>query len=54
MRIGRTIIVPAIVTLGLAGATLAASATAVTAAHVSSVQVQAQGPVAAPGVLFHS
>jgi hypothetical protein len=56
MRIGRGIIIPAIVTLGVAGSSLAFTmAPAATAAvHTSSVHVAAQGPLVVPGVYCHT
>jgi hypothetical protein len=44
MRIGRAIIIPAILTLGVAGSTLAVTAAPAVAAHVSNVHVVAQAP----------
>lgn len=45
MRIGRAIIIPAILALGAAGSILAASATPVSAAHARSGHVQAAIPM---------
>jgi len=53
MRIGRVIIIPAILALGVAGSSLAASASVTASAHVSSVHAQAQGYVS-PYVFLHS
>jgi hypothetical protein len=44
MRIGRAIIIPAILTLGVAGSSLAVTATPMAAAHTSNVHVVAQAP----------
>jgi hypothetical protein len=55
MRIGRAILIPAILTLGVAGSTVAAIATPVAAApHASHVHVLAQGNLPVPGVYYHS
>jgi hypothetical protein len=50
MRIGRTIIIPAILALGAAGSILAGSAMPVAAGHAPSVHVQA---VAISGMYYH-
>ena len=52
MRIGRAIIIPAIATLGVAGATLAGTLAPV-AANAASVQVLAQGPAAVGQLYYH-
>jgi hypothetical protein len=51
MRIGRIVIIPAILALGLAGSTLAAAA--VPGAHLSDIHAQAQG-YASPDVYMHT
>ena len=53
MRIGRAIIIPAIVALGVAGSTLAVTATPLAAAHTSNVHVVAQAPVGS-NVFLHT
>jgi hypothetical protein len=53
MRIGRAIIIPAILTLGVAGASLAVTATPMAAAHTSTVHVVAQAPVGS-NVFLHT
>jgi hypothetical protein len=42
MRIGRAIVIPVILTLGAAGASLAGTATPVAAVHVTDIHVVAQ------------
>jgi hypothetical protein len=55
MRIGRAILIPAILTLSVAGSTLAATATPAAAGpHVSNVHVLAQGNLPGPDVYYHS
>jgi hypothetical protein len=54
MRIRRAIIIPVILTLGLAGSSLAGTAAPSAAAHMSSIHVQAQGSAAVPRVFFHT
>ena len=51
MRIGRTIILPAIIALAITGSTLASSAITITAEHGTSVHVQA---AAKPPLYYHS
>ena len=53
MRIGRAIIIPAIIALGVAGSVLAGSAMPVTAGPASTVQVQAAASSATPNVYYH-
>lgn len=53
MRTGRAIIIPAIIALGVAGASLAGTAMPATAAHPTNVQVQAQAPVSALQIYYH-
>jgi hypothetical protein len=53
MRIGRTIIIPAIVALGVAGAVLAGSEISAAAVHVSASHVQVTASSANPDVLYH-
>ena len=52
MRIGRALTIPAIVTLGMAGSILAATATPVAAAQTAVVHVH--GTHAIPGVYYHA
>jgi hypothetical protein len=54
MRIGRTIIIPAILTLSVAGAVLAGSEISTAAVHVSSTHVQATASSANPDTLYHN
>jgi len=53
MRIGRSLILPAIVALGVAGSAAAGVAIAVPATHASSVQVRAAGTAANPQMFYH-
>jgi hypothetical protein len=50
MRIGRTIILPAIIALGIAGSSLATSAITVTAEHAATVPAH----TAQPYLYYHS
>ncbi len=52
MRIGRAIIIPAILALGVAGSILAGSAAPVAAVHAPGVHVQAAAP-AGPDIFYH-
>jgi hypothetical protein len=52
MRIGRAIIIPAILTLGVAGSTLAATAMPAAAAQVSHSHVVTLSYVSGPDVFF--
>jgi hypothetical protein len=54
MRIGRAIVIPVILTLGVAGASLAGTAASATAAHVSDVHVVAAGGHTNSGTLCHT
>jgi hypothetical protein len=54
MRIGRVLTIPAIVTLALAGWTLAGTVAPATAAHVNTVHVVAQGPIVKSGIYYHT
>ena len=58
MGIGRAIIIPAILALGVAGSTVAGSAIAVAGGHlhpyVSSTYAQSIGPAANPNIYFHT
>ncbi len=53
MRIVRTIIIPAILTLSAAGSIAVGSAVPAVAAQASSVQVVAAASTAHPNVFFH-
>ena len=53
MRIGRAIIIPAILALSAAGSILAGSAVPVVAAQASSVSVLSAAPAATPYVYYH-
>jgi hypothetical protein len=58
MGIGRSIIIPAIIALGVAGSTVAGSAIAVAGGHlqthVSGTHVQADGLTAIPDIYWHA
>lgn len=58
MRIGRAIIIPAILALGVAGSAVAGSAIAVTSghlpAHVSGTHVQTNYAAGNPNIYFHT
>jgi hypothetical protein len=53
MRIGRTIIIPAILALSLAGAVLAGSENSAVATHPSGAYVHAIASSAIPDVRYH-
>jgi hypothetical protein len=53
MRIGRVIIIPAILALGVAAAALSASEMSATASHASTVHVEASVS-ANPDTFYHS
>ncbi len=53
MRIGRTILIPAILTLSVAGSILAGSAISSASAHAPSVHVQASASVGSTDVFYH-
>jgi hypothetical protein len=52
MHIGRAIIIPAILTLSVAGTALAATATPAAAAQVSHTHAIAQSDISGPDVFF--
>ena len=58
MRIGRVVIIPAILALGVAGSTVAGSAIAMasvyTHVHTSSSHVQSKDASADPNIYFHT
>jgi hypothetical protein len=54
MRIGRAIIIPAILALGVGGSILAGSAAPVAAVHAPSVHVQADAAPTGPYTFYHS
>jgi hypothetical protein len=54
MRIGRAIIIPAILALGAAGTILAGSAMPIAAGHAPSLHVQAASSSAAPNLYYHA
>lgn len=54
MRIGRTLIIPAILALGVAGSTVAGSAIAVAGGHVSGTHITAKGSASSPDIYFHT
>jgi len=58
MRIGRAIIIPAILALGVAGSTVAGSAIVAVGSqlhpHASSTQAQSNGPASNPNIYFHA
>lgn len=53
MRIGRVIVIPAILMLGVAGSSLAGTATPAAAVHMSNIHVLAQGPGGSPDIMCH-
>jgi ABC-type phosphate transport system substrate-binding protein len=53
MRIGRSIILPAIVALGVAGSAVAGAAIAIPATHATSVQLRADGSSTNPNMFYH-
>ena len=53
MRIGRTVIIPAIVALGLAAAALVGSEISGAPAQASGTQVQVTAYPAGPDLLYH-
>jgi hypothetical protein len=53
MRIGRVIIIPAIVTLGVTGSILVGPAISVAAGHAPVAHVLADSSSAAPGIYYH-
>lgn len=53
MRIGRAIIIPAILALGVAGAVLPGAETAMAAGHTTSVHVHTTIPLIVSGTFFH-
>ncbi len=53
MRIGRALIIPAILALGAAGSILAGSAMPVAAVHAPSVHVQAVTVSSVPNMYYH-
>lgn len=58
MRIGRVIIIPAIVAFGVAGSTIAGSATALasvhTKVHSTGVYINPYGGAVAPFIFYHA
>jgi hypothetical protein len=52
MRIGRAVIIPAILALGVAAAALAGTEMATTATHASSTQVHVSADSSNPNVMF--
>lgn len=54
MQIREAIIIPAILVLGLAGASLSGSEIAAAVGHATSVHTQATATVAAPLTVYHS
>jgi hypothetical protein len=58
MRIGRVVIIPAILALGVAGSAVAGSAIAMASVpshvHVSGSHVQAMGASADPNIYYHT
>ena len=53
MRIGRALIIPAILALGVAGSILSGSAMPVAAVHAPSVHVQAVTVSSVPNMYYH-
>jgi len=54
MRIGRAIIIPAVLALGAAGTILASSAATATAAQASTAHGQMSSTLVQPGLYFHA
>lgn len=54
MRIGRAIITPTILTLGVAGAALAGTAVPTVVTQAVSIQVLAQGPTANYQIYYYA
>ncbi len=54
MRIGRAIIIPAILALGVAGSALSSSAIAVASVNAPGVHVQVSAASAGPQTFYHS
>ncbi len=54
MRIGRALIIPAILALGLAGSAMAGSAMVAAAGHAPSVHVQATTASAHSNTYYHT
>lgn len=53
MRIGRAIIIPAILALGVSGSILAGSAASVAAVHTPTVHVQSAAASTSPDLVYH-
>ena len=53
MRIKRTIIVPAVLALGVVGSLLSGSAMSAAAGHAPAVHVQASATSANPNMMYH-
>jgi hypothetical protein len=54
MRIGRAIIIPVIVTLSVAGSSMAGAASAAAAMNMSTISTTAHVSAAGPDVYLHS
>ena len=54
MRIGRAIVIPAVLALSVAGSVLSGSVMPAAAGHAPSVHVQAAGSSVTPTVLYHA
>jgi hypothetical protein len=54
MHIGRAIIIPAILALGVAGSVLAGSAVSTAAGHAPTAHVQVVAAAAGPDILYHT
>jgi hypothetical protein len=54
MRIGRAIIIPAILALSVAGSAMVGSAMPSAAGHLANVHVVAQGAVMTPSIYYHA
>jgi hypothetical protein len=52
MRIGRAVIIPAILALGVAAAALAGSEMATAAAHAPAVHAQVSAASSNPGIMY--
>lgn len=54
MRIGRTIVIPALLALGVTGSALSGSVMTAAAGHAPSAHVLAVASSAAPGTYYHT
>jgi hypothetical protein len=54
MRVGRLVLIPAILALSVTGSTLAGSALSVAVSHSTQIHAQADGAAAAPNLYYHA